>query len=41
MEDFDKVTKIKRSITVDTTEQDREIRDLKNKSVFTLNSLFD
>ena len=31
LEDFDKVTKIKRSMTVDTAEHDREIRDLKNR----------
>ena len=31
LEDFDKVTKIKRTMTLDTSEHDREIRELKNK----------
>lgn len=31
LEDFDKVTKVKRSMTVDTAEHDREIRELKNR----------
>jgi len=31
LEDFDKVTKVKRSMTFDSTEHDREIRELKNR----------
>jgi len=31
LKDFDKVTKVKRSLTLDTVEHDPEIRELKNK----------
>ena len=32
LEDFDKVTKIKRSMTYDSSEHEREMRDIKNRS---------
>lgn len=37
LEDFDKVTKIQRSMTYDSSEHDREMRELKNRleNVFT------
>jgi|688.fasta_scaffold115009_6 hypothetical protein len=31
LEDFDKVTKIKRSMTYDSSEHEREMRELKNR----------